>query len=292
MKKAVIFILLSLFCLTVVWATTTDEDIYNKKIGILIEKIVNDPDDVVLFILKGKLQGRQGIELPTRKEELMKIIIEEQRISSMNPTPAEEENLKAANYYIVGNLTNNDDGISRLRLSVLNLKGSEEMLIRSFDYGYIKDGEFIKSVTFENEIEDYLNEVIMFLRSPVRSYYQNNKLQLEIMGETSVKENDKIVFRIMNDFNYLYFFTSTPNGDLEYLDSTSMTGLIDLTANASIDGPQSDVSEYLIVFGSQNSLSENDLNSCRNVFELQQKVSNVLKNSQYAFAFVNYTISR
>jgi len=290
-KKTAFFIVLAMFCITVVWATTTDEDIYNKKIGILIEKIANDPDDVVLFILKGKLQGRQGIELPNRKEEYMNLIIEEKKISSMNPTLEEEENLKAANYYIEGTLLEND-GIKQLTLNIINLIGSNEMLIRTFDYGYMRDGEFVKSVTFENEIEDYLNEVIMFLRSPVKSCYRNNKLQLEILGESSVKENDEIVFRILNDFNYLYFFTSTPDGELEYLDSAAITGLIDLTATASIDGPEPDVSEYLIVFGSQSSLPEGDLLSCQNVFDLQKKVSNLGNDPQYAFAFVKYDISR
>lgn len=292
MKKTVVLSLILMLCFVFVSMTAFGEDIYNKKISILIEKITNDPDDVVLFILKDKLQGRQGIELPTRKDELMKIILEEKKISSMNLNPEEEEeNIEAANYYIEGRLSESD-GIKQLRLNIVNLMGSRVMLIRTFDYGYMRNGEFIKSVTFENEIEDYLNEVIMFLRSPVKSYYRENKLQLEIFGKSSVKENEEIVFRILNDFNYLYFFTSTPDGELEYLDSATITGLVEMTAIASIDGPKNEVIEYLIVFGSQNSLPKGVLNNCKNVYDLQKHVSNVLKNSQYAFTFVNYTISR
>src|SRR6056297_663475 len=274
-----------------------DNDTYNTDVSLLIEEISSNRDDdlekTVMFGIKEKLMGRRGVSILTRNDKEMETIVEERKISSMNPTLKEEEIIKAAEFYIKGNLSELADvGVVQLRLNLVNLNSSRETLFRTFDYGYMRDGKLIKNFQFEDEIEDYLNEVIMYVRSPIESFYKDKKLQLEIENESVVKANDEIIFRIFNDFDYLYLFTSTPEGDLEYLTSTKALGLLELTAVASIDGTKDAISEYLIVLGTETGLSEGTLGGCQDIDTLQTVIDNTLKNSEFAFTFVNYVIRR
>jgi len=283
-----------------VFSVDRNENLFESEINLLVAEIKNLPQTnndmgkIIEYEIKRIIEhiGNKNANILTRNQNELKTIMEEKKLDSFSK---EQKNtiLNRGDFYLKPILIRTPTDVIELKMSMVDLYTSKEKLFETIFFGYYDANKsFIMNSKFAKELEEYLKRVLVFIRSPIKSNITKGLLKVQT-NHTEVSIGEEIVFTIESDFNHLYLFTSDKNGNMEYLGSTNQKGELELSAEASIDDLSIDqLSEYLVVFGSNGTLSEEVMTECSNLDFLASLINEFLINSEYAFSFVNYNITR
>jgi TolB-like protein len=269
-----------------------NHDIYNSDVALVIGDIENENEelneDSIIAKLIEKLAKVKRINILERKD--IGTILEEKKLHSLDSS--EREFIIGADYYVNGKVFRDRENL-KLSLCLINTKNSRKQLFKNFCYGSYMDSEFTVDEDFEFNLEQYITNLIVFLRSPIKPNCETNEITLSIEGASQVKTGSPIAFDYSTTFENSYFFISTPEGEIEYIGSVMDSGEQTLSGVATLPDETTNIyTEYLLALGIQQSISVNALMEFKTIEDLNAIIERNYSKAEYALSFISYTVTR